>query len=63
MEKLYYGKQLISIDTQFRKFDSMRITNLSINKDNQNTGYKFFYSAQKSKNSQNTDRKHRKSFC
>lgn len=47
MEKLYYGKQLISIDTQFRKFDSMRITNLSITKDNQNTAISFSISAQK----------------
>ena len=47
MEKLYYGKQLISIDTEFRKFDSMRITNLSITKDNQNTAISFSISAQK----------------
>lgn len=47
MEKLYYGKQLVSIDTEFRKFDSMRITNLSITKDNQNTAISFSISAQK----------------
>lgn len=47
MEALHYGKQLVSIDMPFRRFDSMRITSVSFTQDNQREAIQFSIQAQK----------------
>lgn len=41
MDSLYYGKQLISIDTKYRRYNNMVITSLEIRRDNQSNSTNF----------------------
>lgn len=47
MESLHYGKQLVSIDMPFRRFESMRITSVAFMQDNQREAIQFNIRAQK----------------
>lgn len=47
MESLHYGRQLISIDMPFRRYDNMRIIDLQITRNNQDQAIKFKITAQK----------------
>lgn len=47
MESLHYGRQLVSIDMPFRRYDNMRIIDLQITRNNQDEALKFKITAQK----------------
>lgn len=47
MENIYYGNQLISVDMQYRRYDSMAITMIDIDRDNQNNAISFRIEAQR----------------
>lgn len=47
MENIYYGNQLISIDMPYRRYDSMAITSIDIDRDNTNNALSFRIEAQR----------------
>ena len=47
MEALHYGKQVVPIDMPYRRYESMRITAVSVVRDNQNEALRFQLAAQK----------------
>ena len=46
METYFFGSELISIDMPYNKYDRMRITNLEVEKDNENSAVSFRLEAQ-----------------